>query len=449
MSAVRNLVGACLVVALAAGCTTGEAGPAPSPSPAPSTSAAPSEPVTLRFAVYGNQEQVESYVDLAEAFSKNHPTITVKVDSAPDAATAMVDLRDEAAQGNPPDVFLTELPALPTLLAHHRVHPVDRLLEERSVNFGDGYQRAGLEAFSADSSLQCMPHDVTPLVVYYNTAMLQPARVATPDEDPVTVEEGWTWDQFARAARQMSHGRAKGVYIAPQLQQLAPLIWSAGGELVDDPVEPTTLTLSDGDSAAALDQVLTLVRDPQITPSQAELARQGAVERFKRGRLGMILGTRALTPILRDARRLDFDVLPLPRLGEEATITAMNGYCISARTPHLQQAADFLAFAVGREGATITATSGYVVPSNLQVAHSPAFTQPGKEPQSASVFNEGVRGARRPPLVPAWPEVEHAVTPLLQRLFYAPVIGDLETALTRIDQVSQPILAPASPTPAP
>ena len=41
------------------------------------------------------------------------------------------------------------------------------------MDFGDGYTRNGLEAFSADAALQCMPTDVSPLVVYYNPRLIE------------------------------------------------------------------------------------------------------------------------------------------------------------------------------------------------------------------------------------------------------------------------------------
>ncbi|HET6625797.1 MAG TPA: extracellular solute-binding protein [Nocardioidaceae bacterium] len=457
MSSVRKLAGMSAVAALClapAGCTSGGGPDTPSAeaSPSPSTSAASSsEPVQLRFSVYGNDQQVESYVDLAKAFTKNNPNVTVALDRAPNSDAAMANLATRSDQGAPPDLFLMEHEDLPALIAEQRVYPVDDLLEDRQVDFGDGFQRGGLEAFSADSALQCMPHDVSPLVVYYNKDLLDLGALVEDEDDVPTAEDGWTWEEFAEAARQMSHGRVKGVYIEPSLHQLAPFIWSGGGELVDDPTAPTTLTLSDGDTMGALEQVLTLVRDPQVTPSRAELDRVGAVDRFKHGRIGMILGDRSLTPELRNAENLDFEVMPLPKLGPYRTITAMSGYCISAQTKHLQAAADFLAFAVGREGATITATGGYVVPSNLQVAHSPAFLQPGKDPHNAFVFNEGVRRAQRPPFVREWPEVTEEVRPLLEKLFYAPVLDleTLDTLLTQIDTTSQPILAPPTESPTP
>lgn len=451
LSSARALVVVATAASLAlgvVGCTSDTGGPQPTPEPSPSSSATDSPtPVSLRFGVYGDEEMVDAYTDLADAFMADHPEVSISIEPAFTAEDGMEKLRSQLAEERAPDVFVAEHEMLPELVAGEHVQPVDQLLEEREVNFGDGYQRDGLEAFSADARLQCMPHDVSPLVVYYNQELVDLAALTEPDEDPVNAEDGWTWEQFAAAARQAAQGRVKGVYVEPSLTSLAPFIWSAGGGLVDDSQNPTTLSLSEGDAREALETVLDVVRDPQLTPTPQQLARRDAATRFERGDLGMILGTRELTPRFRIADSLDFEVMPLPRLGPYRTISDMSGYCISANTAHVSQAADFVAFAVGVEGASITAGPGSIVPSNVAVAHSYVFTEPALQPENAFVFSEGVRRTEVTPQSPAWPEVVRTVQPLVQRLFYAPVI-DLDALLEQIDTTSQGIFAPEeTPTP--
>jgi multiple sugar transport system substrate-binding protein len=363
--------------------------------------------------------------------------VTVRVEPYKDVEDVVA-----AAEGDdPPDVFLMDHEHLAELVRDKRMQPLDRLLEARQVDFGDGYQREGLTAFAANASLQCMPQDVSPLVVYYNRDLVDLRRLGNPDEEPPNPVDGWTWQMFAAAARQASRGPADGVYIAPTLESVAPFVWSAGAEIVDDARVPTTLTLSDGDSKQALQQVLTLVRDPRLTPTAQELSKQDAVTRFMEGKLGMILGTRALTPRLRTAENLRFDVMPLPSLGRLRTVAHVTGYCISADSRHVETAADFVAFATGRRGATITTRPGYVVPSNLEVANSPAFAQTSEQPASAFLFNEGVRRAEAMPSSPVWPRLTEQVAAPLHRLFYAPVI-DLDAVLQQIDKRSARVLAP-------
>lgn len=437
----RGLLGGVLLCALAVGCTTGDEAPGSasgSTEPAPSrSSSTPPEPVTLTLGVYGPKAMLKAYDELAQAFTAEHPEVTVEVERHDDAE----DVAASVEGGDAPDVFLMDHDHLAHLVADRRLQPVDGLLEARRVDFGDGYQRGGLTAFAADAALQCMPQDVSPVVVYYNEDLVDLNRLGGQDEEPPNPLDGWTWEMFTAAAHHAARGRASGVYIEPTLSSLAPFIWSAGGEIVDDPQEPTRLTLSDGDSKEALEQLLALVRDPQVTPTSKELAKQDAVTRFTHGKLGMILGTRALTPRLRAAEDLQFDVMPLPSLGRLRTVADMTGYCISADTPDVEAAADLVAFAAGEEGATITTRTGYVVPSNLEVANSPAFTQASQQPESAFLFNEGVRRAQVMPFAPAWPQLDEQLEGPLTRMFYAPVI-DLEELLEEMDTLSERTLAP-------
>ena len=430
----KVLLAGTLLCALVAGCTT-PAEPS-NADPSPSSTLNPvSEPATITVAVYGPSSMLGAYDEVGKAFTRDHPQVTVNVKPYEDAEHVIA-----AVEGDdPPDVFLMDHDQLSRLVREKQVQPVDRLLEARNLNFGDGYQRGGLTAFAVNASLQCMPLDVSPVVVYYNRGLVDLRRLAKQGEEPPTPLDGWTWEAFSAAARQAAKGPADGLYVAPSLESIAPFVWSAGGAISDDDRNPTTLTLADGDSRQALEQLLALVRDPRITPTAADLEKQDAVTRFAEGKLGMILGTRALTPRFRAADRLRFDVMPLPTLSRLRTVADVSGYCISADTEHVQQAADFVAFAVGRQGAAIAARPGYIVPSNLEVANSAAFAQTSQQPASSFLFNESVRRAQPLPFSPKWPQLSKAVEAPLHRLFYAPVI-DLSRTLEQIDKMSTRVL---------
>ncbi|HSE09313.1 MAG TPA: extracellular solute-binding protein [Nocardioidaceae bacterium] len=432
----KALMGGVVVCAVMAGCTTTDPERS-APEPTPSTSSSAPDPATISVGVYGPAAMLEAYDTLAKAFTDANPHITVELETHEDAEGVMAAIESRDA----PDVFLMDHDHVPRLVADELVQPVDGLLEARQVDFGDGYQRGGLTAFAADARLQCMPHDVSPAVVYYNQDLVNLRRLGGEDEEPPTALDGWSWELFTTAARRASRGPGHGVYIEPSLESIAPFVWSAGGEIVDDVQAPTTLTLSDGDSREALEQVLALVRDPKFTPTPRQLEEKDALRRFIDGELGMIIGTRALTPELREAPDLRFDVMPLPSLGRQRTIAEMNGYCVSADTDEVEAAGDFLAFAVGRQGAAITARTGYVVPSNLEVAHSAVFAQESRQPASSFIFNEGVRRAQTSPFTPVWPELSESVESAFNRMFYAPVI-DLDSLLEEIDTTSTRVLAP-------
>jgi multiple sugar transport system substrate-binding protein len=229
---------AAAVLCLVSACTSsGRPGATSSATSTPgaSSSSSPAGPVTLAFEVYGERGEVAAYRRMAAAYMREKPNVTIKVEASGDPVTAKVRLNGHVAGGTAPDVFLTDSTALPSLVSQNRVQPVDQLLEARGVQFGDAYERLGLEAFAANSALQCMPNDVSPYLIFYNKRLLTPGSVAAKGEDPPTAETGWTWDEFATAARRMSRNGVKGLYLPPDLTTLTPLLRSAGTDIVDDP----------------------------------------------------------------------------------------------------------------------------------------------------------------------------------------------------------------------
>ncbi len=440
-SAARGAVaGLAALAVLASGCSSTVSAPKPTPSPDTGVKS------TLTLAVYGARPVLDAYAEIAARFSVTHPETKVKLQPYPTHDAALAGLRTAQAAGNPPDLFLMDHDDLSEFTAGKALQPVDALLAERQVDFGDGYTRSGLEAFSADSALQCMPLDVSPLVVYYNPKLIELDPIAEPGANAVSQEDGWSLEEFGRAALQPRAPGQRGLYIAPDLEQTAPFVWSGGGEVVDDDEDPTRLMLSEGTSADAMRQLLELVRDPALTFSQTALARRSALERFKDGELGMLLGYRDLTPELRDHPDLIFDVMPLPKISSGATSATMSGLCISSASEQPGHAADLLAEVISEEGAATLAKTGYVMPSNLSVLNDDAFLQSGKRPLHAGVFGREVRDIRLLPSTPSWPLVRDAAAASLAQLFYQPVILPLEAKLAAIDDASEPLFAATTPT---
>jgi multiple sugar transport system substrate-binding protein len=438
VAAAASTTALCLVVT---GCTT-EARPNQDPTPSPSVSPSiADEPVTLRLGVYGDKTMREAYEKLARVYNNDHPDVTVEIEHTRSPAKAAERLEQQFSVGDEPDLFVTPSEQVPKLSAADRVQHVDQLLEARGVTFGDTYERLGLEAFSAEQALQCLPFDVSPLVVLYNQGLVPFRRLIEDGDEPLTPETGWTWEQFTKAVRLMSHDGVNGVYVEPRLNTLMALVRSAGADIVDDPRTATTLTLSDDGARSALEEVLDVLREPRYTPSPEQLESIDAIDRFKQGRIGMLFTTRAVVPELREAEDLDFDVFPLPRLGRSRTVADVTGFCMSATTEHTDAAADFLAFLSGEKASSILSETGAVVPAHLPTLNSLSFTQPGEQPESVLAFGEAIARAGVPPYVAGWPELTEAVQPDLERMFYDPVI-DLDEMLPRIDEESARILAP-------
>ncbi len=417
--------------------------PRPGPDPVP----APQAKVDLTLGVWGQEEEIDGYRKVVDAYNESSTTSTVSIEAWPDRDALDDALRSGEAD---PDVYLASRRDLTFLREEGFALPVDELLDERSVEFGDGYSRDALEAFSVDTRLQCMPFGVSPMVIYRNTDLVDFERMSELELDvPAPESNRFTFEEFRAAAEFATkpRKRSKGVYIEPSLRGLAPFIFSGGGEIFDDDDMPTSLALSSDESREALERTLELLRRPNLTLSEEQLAKATPLEWFERGRLGMIAGYRDLVPELRAVEGLEFDVLPMPTLDSAATIGDLTGLCLNPSTESVAESADLLVHMISDEVVSELTRTGYLVPANQQVALAEDFTQPALQPDRADLFTSSVRSMRVPPLLDTWTELQRLVDEPISALVTAPGVLDLEAATEAIDELSRLVLDPESVEP--
>lgn len=436
-----------LLAGTLAACTEGD----PAPQPSPSATSTPPEPVELTFGVFGPDAEVEAFTEVADQYAATND-VSVDVVSYPTSEAAARAYR----AGELPDVFLLSQRDLALMTENDLLRPVDELLDERGVSFGDTYARDALEAFAVDNSLTCIPYAVSPMVIYYNTDLIDfPTMVRrelpAPEPPEGELPTSWDFEEFTAAAEFATRPRrgTRGVYIDPSLAGLSPFIYAGGGEVFDDNRTPTSLAFSSDGTRSALETTLPLLRNAQVTPTARQLARADATTMFKEGRLGMIAGYRSLVPELRSAPGLHFDVMPMPSISRSATVGDVTGLCLSAETDEVSAAANFLVSVLSDESVAQVVRQGYTVPANVTVASSDDFLQPGQQPANAAVFRTAVRRIEIPPLLESWNDLEQAVAGGLRQLVTVPLLTEeiLARLTEQIDLDSQSVLSPPQPSP--
>ena len=431
-----------LVLALGlAACTGAPGNPGASSSPTTSSTG----PVDLTVSVYGAPGEVAAYRRVVNSWNDAHPRQQLTLTSADDRDAQREALTTATTL---PDIFLVSRRELGWLMEHQATQPVGELLDERGISFGDDLQRSAIEAFSAADDLQCMPWGVSPMVIYYNTDLIDFDEMRAAGLDAPEDHTGWTFEQFAAAAEQATGPGIRGLQIDQTLRGLAPFIYSAGGRIFDNETQPTALAFSSGDTISALEKTLPLLRNPLVTMIEEQLARDTPLEWFEKGRLGMMEGFRSLTPELRTVLGLNFDVMPMPTISGRSTIGDISGFCISATAADAGVAADVIAFFAEPQNVADVTRAGYLVPANVEAAESDAFLQPELDPMHASVFNETVRDIIDPPLLDDPEELEAAIEPEFSQLFAIGVL-DLPTVTAAIDAAGLSVLPRLLPSPTP
>jgi len=364
----------------------------------------------IRVQVSGEAEEIAVYDALVNAFEKENRGTDVQLMPVSDKDDHLAKLTTSFSNGNPPDIFLINFREYSQYVARGAIDAVGPYLDENGVDAADYYEQP-MEAFTYDGELQCMPQNISSLVVYYNRVLLKQAGLERPPED-------WDWNEFRRYALELTTDGERGLGIEPSVIRLAPFVWSNGGELTDDSDSPMRFTLDEPAAREALEYIVSLVRDDGVVPTEEEVAAQDLETRFVANKLGMFLSSRREVPALREVSGLKFDVAPLPMSQEPAGILHSDAYCMATGAPAPDEAYEFIRFATGRQGQTITALGGRTVPSMIAVAESGAFLDPTQAPRHSEVFLDGVDSIRRTPVIPSWPEIEDEAEEILTRVFY-------------------------------
>ena len=388
---------------------------------------------SISLVLFGDATETGGYTRMVGAFEAENPDLDVELVPVAKQDDLLARLTTSFAAGTPPDVFLVNTRSYGRFAEQGALAPVQPYLDDSDVLSADDFYPAAFDAFRAGGDeLQCMPQNLSSLQVYYNADLFQQAGLEPPRPD-------WTWAEFLSTAQALTRDGVYGVGTEASLIRLAPFVWSNGGEVVDDPDDPTRLTLTEGASREAVDFFLDLQLRHGVAPPEREEQSEDAETRFLRGGLGMYLDSRKAVPSLRTIEDFTWDVgrLPVAPGGAPSTVLHSDAYCLS-REGDPDAGWRLVEFAMSEQGQTLLAESGRTVPSRKDVSTSPAFLDPEEPPASARGWLDSAEVVRPLPVVPAWSRVEKEGDELLEAVYYGRT--DREEGLRRLEETAADLL---------
>jgi multiple sugar transport system substrate-binding protein len=417
---------------------TGTTAPAPQAeaitTPAQAAPAASSANGEITFQVFGDPVELAIFEELVAEYGKFNPNVKVQINHVPSQGEFMTKLSGSFTAGNPPDVFLLNDRRYGQFAARDVLEPVGPWLDRSTTIQVTDYYTHSMAAFTYKGTLQCLPQNVSSLDVYYNKTLFEQNNVPLPTAD-------WTWQDFLSAAKALTKDTngdgapdTYGVGVEPIIIRLAPFVWQHGGEIVDNYEQPARLTLDTPAAREGVQFFMELSLLHRVVPTEAEVKAQALDTQFMNGKLAMFLSSRVETPTFREGiKDFTWDVAPLPRDQQAATILHADAYCMAKASPNKEATWDFIQFAQGPQGQAVAARRGRTVPSLKAVANSPDFLDPAQPPANSRVYLDVLPSARISPVISTWPAVESAVNNELERAFYgtAPIDTALQLAMEK------------------
>jgi multiple sugar transport system substrate-binding protein len=335
--------------------------------------------------------------------------------------------------------------------ARGTLEPLEPYVDDSEEFELDDFYPQAVDAFRWDGDVMCLPQNISSLVVYYNRDLFRRFNVSPPTNRML-------WADFVSLASQMTRDRngqpvvgadpdmprpntapaeIYGLGVEASIIRLAPFVWSAGGEVVDDEEKPTRFTLDTPEAKHAIGEFFRLRTIYGVVPTDEELESQDDESRFANGRLAMLLSSRRSVPTFREAAKFDWDIVSLPVFVEPAGILHSDAYCLTKASDRKDAAWRFVEYALGPEGAPVVARTGRTVPSLRSVAESGAFLDPSRKPANSRVFLDGIEHIRRVPTISTWPEIEDASAGILENGLY---LGQpIDKVLAELDKATRPL----------
>ncbi len=406
---------------------------------------APKNDAPVQLLVFGSPDELEAYRTLVSAYKAGH----VQLVEAADRKDLITKLSTSIAGGSPQDLFLMNYRFYGQFAAKNAIEPLDDQLKKSTVIKTSDFYPEAMKPFQWAGKQLCMPQNVSSLQVYYNKGLFAKFGVAEP-------KAGWTWTDMLTTAQGMTRDAGGKVIKATEPEagatppavhglgtesvmiRVAPFVWSNGGQLLDNDTKPTRFAFDTPEAREALKNFVDMRLGYGVIPTDDEVKAQDLVARFTSGKLAMLLESRRITPTLRAAKDLDWDVAALPIYKQPSGILHSDAYCITKGSKNKEAAWKFMEFAMSPEGQRIIAATGRTVPSHIATSKSNAFLD-GKAPAHAQVWLDAVPHLRAVPTVSTWPEIEDITEGILENALYR---GDkLDDVIAEIDKQTRPVFA--------
>jgi multiple sugar transport system substrate-binding protein len=259
---------------------------------------------------------------------------------------------------------------------------------------------------------------------------------------PSGVDDAWTAAEFTKILRRLrAAGYAKPLdmkanytlpaYATPEwfTYGFAPIVWSAGGDLIDRSTYRTAQGILNGPaSVRALTTMQRWFRAGLVDPDRDDQA-------FIRGRTPISWIGHWMYADYHKAFPHDLAIVPLPRFGPRPS-AGMGSWQwgITANGGDGDAAWRYIAFLLRPEQVSAMTRGNGAVPGTFSaIRRSPNFARGGPEYPFVEQLTKGI--ARPRPLTPAYPAITAAFSPAIQKIIRGHDVKDaLDVAVRQIDR---------------
>jgi multiple sugar transport system substrate-binding protein len=212
------------------------------------------------------------------------------------------------AGGAPPDLFIIRIDELPTYLKKDLLLDLKPFIERDNYDISQ-FPDLAIQTYTYEGGIYGMPDNVASMAIFYNVEMFDEEGLVYPTAQ--WDDDTWTIDAFMDTCEKLTKRDANGkvtqyAYYYNTWGEM-PWIWVRifGGQLVDNPFEPTEITLTTPEAVEGLQFLQDLVYKYEYMPTPDVTGQMGVNDLLLTKRLAMVENGSWFFPVIRDA---DFEI---------------------------------------------------------------------------------------------------------------------------------------------
>ncbi|PSL06144.1 carbohydrate ABC transporter substrate-binding protein (CUT1 family) [Haloactinopolyspora alba] len=325
------------------------------------------EPVELTFQTLAWQTaSIKANEQIVKTWNEENPDIQVELLQG-DWNNVHDQLVTSFEGGTAPDVFHYEST---TLLDFSDRGNVLDLSEYLSDGIREDIRQGAWDTVTYDDGVYGVPFLQESQVVFANKAVVDKAGIELP-----TIEDPWTWDEFAAAAQKLTTENRYGAVfpLKSPANRVLNLGRNFGADYFSDPSGDAKAVF--GDAEAEVPQRIheMIYTDETASPDGVGMSSSDALPAFFDGQYALLPGAIWLRQQLTEQAPDGFEWITLPALeGDSQQQGAVaQTLSVSASTEHPEEAVQFIEYFLNAENQVKLAAGDWLLPTSQEAAKSP------------------------------------------------------------------------------
>jgi multiple sugar transport system substrate-binding protein len=210
----------------------------------PTVAKEPTQPVTVRFAVFSSVAESPQMKRFEKDFEQQHPNIDVEFEPVP-SGRSNEKLLTQIAGGNAPDSAFVDAGFVQQLASRGALLNLDGYIAGSDIVATEDYVEGFRNTALVDGSMYGLPFDGETTGLFYRTDLFDAAGIAGPPT---------TWEEFEQDAAALTDPSKQQYGVAIFSTEAAyywyPWLWQAGGDTLSDDGQDIAFDSPEGVEAA-------------------------------------------------------------------------------------------------------------------------------------------------------------------------------------------------------